>query len=98
MKRHQQCCGELVGFLLYTGPLATNHRVLVAIDAAVETFVLLNQLAVQDVVSKLVPYGKRASAIRLAAMVHDGPLPRPRLPIDQGANAARDVALDDLVD
>lgn len=44
MKQHEQRGGKLVGFLLDTGPVATNYRILVAIDPAIETPVLFNQL------------------------------------------------------
>ena len=61
MKRHQQSCGEPIGLLFDPRAAAANHDVLVAIDAAVETSVLFDQLAVQDVVSELVPDGVRAT-------------------------------------
>lgn len=61
MKRHKQSGSKFVGFLLNTAPVATNYRVLVAIDPAVEMPILLNQIAVQDVVSKLVPHSERAA-------------------------------------
>ena len=98
MKRHEKGGPEFVRLLFDSRPVAPNHTVLVTVDSVIIRVTILDHLAMQDIVSELVTDRKSSSASRLVEMVHDRPLARPGLTVNERADAARDVALHHLVD
>ena len=65
MKRHQKRGRKLVGFFFNSFAVALKDALLVAINPAIISFIALNLIAMQNVVSEFMPQGEGLSPRRL---------------------------------